>query len=145
MFRKITEAVRDLAAALNESRRALLDVLKNELPEAASAELHSIGERLDALERGRALWEADVEGLLQKVEGERRQARSAEERTRALQTKVDAASSPEEGTEDLPAEYLELLRKGDETGGREVEVPAVPPAVGGGKSAALNRKFGLGA
>jgi len=145
MFRKITGAIRDLADALNGSRQALIDVLTHQLPEATADELGALRQRLDELERSRALWEAEVEGLLQKVEGERRQARSAEERARALLAKADPVDSSEPGPEDLPEEYMELLRERDEAAGGDLEVPAVRPAVAGGKSAALNRKFGIGA
>jgi len=143
MFQGITKAIRDLSERVTESTAVLVEVVGVQVPGAASEELESLRTRLDDLERSRALFEADMEGLLQKVEGERRQARSAEERARGLLAKVDAAGSADESEEGLPPEYVELLRNGDDTGGREIEVPPMRQAVGGGKSAALNRKFGI--
>jgi len=145
MFRGFIKAIRELSEALNGSRRALVDVLTKELPEATAEELGALRQRLDELERSRALWEAEVEGLLQKAEGERRQARSAEERARHSLAKVEAAGSSEPSPEDLPPGYMALLRERDEAASPDVELPAVRPAMAGGKSAAMNRKFGTGA
>jgi len=143
MFKGIVGAIRELTDALVESRRVLVDVMTNQLPDASAEELDALRVRLDEMERTRALWEGEVEGLLLKAGGEKRQARSAEERARALAAKTDALSSVEGGEEELPPEYMELLREGNEAASGESEVQPVRSRVVRSNSAAMNRKFGI--
>ena len=70
-FRRAIDALERIATALNGALRASQ---ATELPL----------ERLQELERSRSLWEADVEGLLQKAEGKLRAAANAEARERTM-------------------------------------------------------------
>jgi len=70
-FRRATDALERIATALNGALRST---------QASTLPL----ERLQELERSRSLWEADVEGLLQKAEGKLRAAANAEARERTM-------------------------------------------------------------
>jgi len=70
-FRRATDALERIATALNGALRS---------NQASTLPL----ERLQELERSRSLWEADVEGLLQKAEGKLRAAANAEARERTM-------------------------------------------------------------
>ena len=70
-FRRATDALERIATALNGALRST---------QASTLPM----ERLQELERSRALWEADVEGLLQKAEGKLRAAANAEARERTM-------------------------------------------------------------
>jgi len=76
-------SVRDLLGALGNIGEALHRIA------AAQAEDTTDGlrERIDELERSRAIWEAEIEGLLMKAKSKHNEARSAEERTRHLAKK----------------------------------------------------------
>jgi len=70
-FRRATDALERIATALNGALRTT---------QASTLPM----ERLQELERSRSLWEADVEGLLQKAEGKLRAAANAEARERTM-------------------------------------------------------------
>ena len=63
-------------------------------------------ERLEELERGRSIWEAECEAELLKATSKYRAATAAETRTRKMNEKVDPfAEEGEEITEGIPPEY----------------------------------------
>lgn len=101
--------------------------------------------RVDELERGRALWEAEVEGVLAKAQMSFRNARNAEERTRHM-TRELTPESDEDGADELEAELGKVLRLRDETRGGEEGVSPVRSGVergrAGRKTAAQRYKFG---
>lgn len=70
-FRRAVDALERIATGLNGAVRAMNDT------EPSS-------DRLDELERSRALWEADVEGMLQKAEGKLKAANNSEARERTM-------------------------------------------------------------
>jgi len=71
-FRRAVDALERVAASISAAARAQTDNSQ-------------LSERLSDLERGRTMWEADVEGLLQKAEGKLRAAANAEARERTMQ------------------------------------------------------------
>ncbi len=68
---------------------------------ASQTDLAPAVERLEALERRQAQWEAENEGLLLKAEGKLRAANNAEARERALKRSYERIADPfaEEGVE----------------------------------------------
>jgi len=70
-FRRAADALERLAANLPAANRE-------------HNEVSLLVEKIVALERSRALWEADVEGMLQKAEGKLRAAANAEARERTM-------------------------------------------------------------
>lgn len=51
-------------------------------------------ERLEALELSRAMWEAEIEGILLKADGHQKAARSAESRTRTMKKHYEDETYP---------------------------------------------------
>ena len=80
-FRRIADSLERLAASVTA---------------AASRQQDSVAltERIEDLERERALWEADVEGLLAKAEGKLKAASNAEARERTMQKRLGDESDP---------------------------------------------------
>jgi len=103
-------------------------------------------ERLEALERARDGWEAQMEAELLRVQSAFKAARSAEERTRTMAANAEALSSGDESARDdvLRNEYLEFLRLNGAPG-EAGEVPAVPAVVAlSAKTRALQAKWPSG-
>ena len=73
-FRRIADSLERLAASVTAAASR---------QQSATA----LTERIEDLERERALWEADVEGLLAKAEGKLKAAANAEARERTMQRK----------------------------------------------------------
>lgn len=82
--------------------------------------------RLDEIERTRALWEAELEGVLLQAQNKFRAARAAEERARHL---AKSFASDEDGLEELP-EGIRELYSGDGEGGEAEGVQPVHESVG---------------
>jgi len=80
-FRRSTDALERIAAGFAAAARRLEDT-------------SSLTERIQDLERTRGLWEADVEGLLQKAEGKLKAAANAEARERTMQKAHQNESDP---------------------------------------------------
>jgi len=128
---------------LRDFRRAAdaLERISVELSVAAvnRAETGPLLERLVALEQGRAMWEAEVEGILAKAEGKLKAAANSEARERTMQKSRGADLDPfdfdsEEEPEILPVRYAEA---GEEEEVQAVRVDVAPDY----KALALNRKF----
>lgn len=144
-FKKLSESVKALVGVL-----AVLQQDVHGLLERMDAE-GTLRERVDALERTRAVWESEVQGVLLKAEGQFKAARSAEERARTKEKNAQALadSLDQEGFEELPPEYRDLLQGGDVEGSGGEGVPAVHPSVEMGprpspKTRATLLKFGQG-
>ena len=79
-------------AILRDFRRIAdsLERLASSVTAAASRQqtASALTERIEALERERALWEADVEGLLAKAEGKLKASLNAEARERTMQKRL---------------------------------------------------------
>lgn len=90
-FRRAVDALENISLGLTASLRA---IQQNE-PSM---------ERLQGLERSRALWEAEVEGMLAKAEGKLKAAANAEARTRtmakAYENEIDPFDADREQGED---------------------------------------------
>lgn len=104
-----------------------------------------LADRVDALERSRALWEAEIEGEAQRAESKFRLARAAEERTRAMARSV-TEEGDDEGLDDIPEQYRRLLSERDGEGGSEEGLQPVREVVGPSrqerKNALRRYKFG---
>jgi len=125
-----------------------LDSIRTDLPELLRAATpENLEARVDDLERARALWEAEVEGLLMKAEGERRNARSAEERARQHAKRTDSEGGDADSMEEIAQNYRDLLHSGDDEHGEGEEVPTLHASVGAGrrnqKAFATRAKFGV--
>ncbi len=119
MFRRISAAARSLHDLL-EDIRALLQGVVSALQEREDTDLAA---RVEKLELGRAMWEAEVEALLLKATDEKKRARAAEERARKREKRAEDDAGDEYSLEDLPPEYLALLQAGNgpEGGGEGVQ------------------------
>jgi len=105
-FRRAVDALERIAAGLNGAVRAMHDTEPST-------------ERLDELERSRALWEANVEGLLQKAEGKLKAQNNSEARERQMK------KSYEDDLDPFPPdseEIQETFPQGDAPPGFEEEV-----------------------
>lgn len=106
MFRRIREVVRALQGTLSRIADALqaisvsIDEREVAGPYEGDQELRT---RLDALERSRATWEAEAEGLIIKAESRFKAARAAEERARHLLKDRDAEEDEDGWAEDEDA------------------------------------------
>ena len=77
-FREHTEAIQTLKVALKELAAVMLEDLKER--DSAGGAL----DRIDDLERSRARWEAELEGMILKAEGTLKAANNAESRARTM-------------------------------------------------------------
>jgi len=110
---------------LNEELAALVKALRDQQGD-------SLKERVDVLERSRAVWEGEMEGMVLKAKSQKNEARSAEERTKVLAKKAEKLTDDEsiggaafEPTEqDIAAAHA---RFGDQGG-----VPALPEVLENG-------------
>lgn len=79
MFRALTESFRDLTAAVREHGAKLDKVLGS----------GTLQDRVQALEGSQEIWEAKVEAEFIRIDSRARAARSAEERVRSAQARLD--------------------------------------------------------
>jgi len=97
-------------------------------------------DRLTSLELGRAQFEADMEGILLKAEGQLKAARAAEARERSMRKSYEHLIDPFPGdSEEIEAPVREGYAPAEpEEGLQRVHVDVAPDY----KTIALNRKFG---
>lgn len=151
MFRGITkkpepsqitpETIREVLDFFKDVRSVLHQIQEN--MEQVPGEHPELRDRLDELERSRALWEAEVEGLMSKASSKYQQARNAEERTKTL---VSNDQSSEDGVDDEAAltAYRRAIQDADAEAGGGQEVPAlrdgleIPPI-----SPQMKAKYGI--
>jgi len=147
-FRALAEAVQELCTVGLS--------LTNAVKEATLASLRdpdgdTLGDRSDELERTRALWEAEMNGILLKADSAAQSAKNAESRSRTqLKNAKKLGYEADEG--DLPGEAeiqqayadLGIVPPGDARGSEEEGVLDVHPGLEGEstKSSALRVKFG---
>lgn len=127
---RIAEALQGLLIETTAIRQALDEQAAEPLQEPLN--LSPITDRLDKIELGYAKWEAQAEANLLKADALFKNARNAEERTRASVKKTsEALESSAEGEEAIRSAYAELygVQDGDVEGGENGEVPAVHPLV----------------
>lgn len=87
-FRRLLAAIDQIAEDLGGLTNALLDVARMQ------QELGPASERLDALERERAQFHAEIEGLLLRAEGKLRAANNSEARERQLKKSYERLVDP---------------------------------------------------
>lgn len=129
-FRRFVDAIRALTSSLDRIA---------ELHDGMAPAL----DRLEALERSRAFWESECEGMMLKADGKLKAAASAEARERQLKKANERLADPfpeagDDGTADTPVHPDDGAR-GEAQGVRPVRVAVAPT----GKALALNHKFGL--
>ena len=96
-------AIQTLTAKLNhicETFAAYLDIIGSE---------RLLCDRVEALERDRARWEAEVEGLVLKAQGQYKSAASSEQRERQMRKVRDSTDEGDLGSEEAIAEYARQL------------------------------------
>jgi len=130
-FRDLTQAIQSLADALVDG---------DDGPRAAV-----LGERLDGLELGRSLWEANMEALVLRAEGKLKASRNAEERARKMRS-FDEDLFPDDDEDRAEAEIQRpggVLPDVDVQASAEAGVHGVPVGVEvDDKAYALRAKFG---
>ena len=129
-FRRLLEAIQALTEALNE----LTDVQRR---------LGPSHDRLEALERSRIHFEADVEGMLLKADGKLKAATSAEQRERQLKKANDRLAlefdpASEEGSEP-PTVLPDDAPRGEAPGVPTVRLALAP----NNKTHAVKAKWGV--
>lgn len=133
---KRSDALNDLVRVVEEISVILGRVLHN-LDEQGPLE-----GRVADLERSRSQWEAEVEAEWTRAESKFKAARSAEERTRSMETHAKALAGSEDGEDGITEEYRELVRLNAEAGADEA-LHLVPASVAiTPKARALQAKFG---
>lgn len=148
-FRQLVDALQGIAAGIADAVTLGASLLEELQKRGAGAE--GVEARLEALERSRALWEAEMEGVLLEAENKFKASRSAEERSRGMLKRAQALTDSEEGDfegiADLPEEYLEALRARDAAAGEaegmhplHAGLEARPPLTGRERARLL--KFG---
>jgi len=96
-------------------------------------------ERIDELERSRAMWEAEVEGILLKADGHQKAARSAEARTRTMKRHYEDQLDPfDPDSPQIEAPVPERHAEAERTEGVHVLSVGVAPDH---KTLALRAKF----
>lgn len=130
MFRRLRQLTGAFLGLLERAVGALEEIAEIAVQAGPPGDLGPIEARLGELERTRALWEADVEAMVQRAEGEKRSARAAEERARYLKKKAGADEDDDEGMEEARAAYAELLRGANGTSVPEKQLQPVHPGVG---------------
>jgi len=105
-----------------------------------------LADRMDALDLGRAKWEAELEALVIKAQGQYRSAANAEERARTMKKRSDAGSSEGDlaSEEEVLLAYraLGLVPEGNGEVSTLEELPALPPGVVA-RRLALRAKYGV--
>jgi len=105
MFRTLRE-LSDRGAALVAVMDKISKLLAIQIEESLETGDH--GDRLDALERSRATWEAEMEAVGMRAGSTLKAARSAEERTRSM---VKVADEVDDGNSDGEAEIRRALEE----------------------------------
>lgn len=143
LVRSIREWAGALLAVLQGIEQALHGLREVAEPLGADERLGTLLERVDALERNRAMWEAEVEATFIRAENERKNARAAEERARYKARKVEDSDGDEVGEQ---GELDALLSEANGARGQEGGVPPVRSGVGSRREAqrqlATRFKFG---
>ena len=130
-FRRLLEAIRGLTNVLKE----LCDVQRQLAPTI---------DRLEALERSRIHFEADVEGMLLKADGKLKAASSAEQRERQLKKANDKLTDPFDPDEEGHPGAAEYSLREDARAGEAEGVPAVRLALAtNNKAQAVRTKWGI--
>ena len=130
-FRRLLEALQGLTNVLKE----LCDVQRGLGPAI---------DRLEALERSRIHFEADVEGMLLKADGKLKAATSAEQRERQLKKANDKLTDPFSPDGEAEPENPAWVRRDDVEGGEGQGVPAVRLALAtNNKAHAVKTKWGI--
>jgi len=152
MFRSVrgwSEAVAaslgTIATCLTHISQALTRFLES-VPSLLQTDGVELGKRVDELERKRAIWEGEVEGVLLKAQGERRTARAAEERQRQNAKGSDSEDGDVDSMEALAARYAALVHDGDAEAVEEEGVHLMPTTLAvtraSQKARATRMKFG---
>lgn len=142
MFRPL----RSIAEGLHGVRSAVL--LVNEALRSRTSDVDIEGPlvgRVEALELTRAIWEAEVEGVLLKAQNQYKAAAAADSRARTKQRNDEDifGESPEDGPRPVEASPVARLPEGDAEAGPENPVPAVRVGLGpDGKDEAQTMKWG---
>ena len=124
-FRSLLEALQGLAVSMAEVAAAVLFFTSQRPPEG------DIDGRVTALELSRTKWEADLEGLVAKAEGQYRAAANAEARARTHAKAAEVFDDDDqEGEQDLFSQYLEELSKREVSPGEIDAVQAVRDNMG---------------
>lgn len=107
-FRSVLETLQELSTGVWQAVGLLQELLEGSNPGA-------LVERLEALERNQAKWEAQVESELIHAESRFKAARAAEERARHQAQKVEAEPDEydEEELEEIAEAYRPFLSEGD--------------------------------
>ncbi len=135
---RVLQIFRDLTQAIQSLTNALVD--GDDGPRAAV-----LGERLDRLELGRSLWEAEMEALVMRADGKLKASRNAEERARKMRNFDEDLFDDEpedraEAEEERPGSFVPVA---DVQASEEIGVYGVPVGVeNDGKAHALRAKFG---
>lgn len=140
LIRETSEAIRGLQLSLIDATQVLsrhVQLLQHD---------DGVQERLETLERSRALHEAEVEALILSAESKFKAARASEERQRTVaRANGGADESDEEGLAILEA-YRALIAEGDAGGGGGEELPALQADLAANpeiqKSQAVRMKYG---
>jgi len=124
-FRSLLEALQGISVSLADVAALLLTMSERTPSEG------DVDGRVAALELSRVTWEADLEGLVAKAEGQYRAASNAESRAKTHAKAAEVfEQGDEEGESDVVLAYLRGISGGDEAAGEEAGVPSVPPDVG---------------
>ena len=130
-FRRLLEAIQGLTDAVH-----CLANIQERLGPAI--------DRLEALERSRVHFEADVEGMLLKADGKLKAATSAEQRERQLKKANDKLTDPFSPDGEAEPENPAWVRRDDVEGGEGQGVPAVRLALASNNKAhAVRTKWGM--
>ncbi len=101
-------------------------------------------DRLEALERSRAFWESECEGMMLKADGKLKAAASAEARERQLKKANERLADPfHEGGDGEAREAAHVLADDVETGEAEGVRPVRLALATNNKAHAVRFKFGL--
>ncbi len=119
-FRGVLEALEGIRRSMS-GIYDLLNVLAEQRPPDGN-----VDGRVAALELSRVQWEADLEGLVAKAEGQYRAASNADARARTHAKAAEIFESDDgEGESDVVLAYLQSLSGGDEEAGERSELPSV--------------------
>lgn len=135
------KGIREYAASIHAALWALVEATTA----TPSETLEGLVRRVDALELSIAKERAEAEAVLMKAEAERRTARRAEERTRAMLRGRDEADDGDEASpEDIESLWAHV-RAGNGEGSPSGGMSAMPTPVGRSRAdkraAALRAKF----
>lgn len=135
--RQQTDTLNGIAAGLDKLQAAITALQQQPASDPG------IESRLDALERSRAIWEAEMEAMLTTAKSDLRNARAAEERARHKLKKAESLGGDEDGDPAFDAWLAAMADRNGQTGSEEGMQP-VHQAVGrdAAKQAAKALKWG---